>query len=174
MSIFIIEPDIAKAKTLHTSFYTNLANFETAKEKIFSPSWHFIGDTSLVPESGSCCPITLLPGCLNEPLLLTNSGEGKIRCMSNVCTHRGNILVNEPCKSAHIRCRYHGRLFELDGKFRSMPEFKEVENFPAPEDDLHGPSIFNWGKLLFINLEQKQDARHYFGDMMDRLSFLPL
>ena len=174
MSLFTIDPDIAKAKTLHTSFYTNPAIFESAKEKIFSPSWQFIGDTGLVPETGSCYPLSLLPGCLDEPLLLTRPDDGKVRCMSNVCTHRGNILVNEPCKSAHIRCRYHGRLFGLDGTFRSMPEFKEVENFPAPEDDLHGPALFQWGKLLFINLEKKQDVRRYLGDMMDRLSFLPV
>ena len=36
MSLFSIDPDIARAKTLHTSFYTNLAIFESAKEKIFS------------------------------------------------------------------------------------------------------------------------------------------
>jgi choline monooxygenase len=174
MSLFSIDPDIAKAKTLHTSFYTDPANFGAAKGKIFSPSWQFIGDTSLVPETGSCYPFTLLPGYLDEPLLLTRSENGQIRVLSNVCTHRGNILVNEPCKSAHIRCRYHGRLFGLDGKFRSMPEFKEVENFPAPEDDLHGPALFQWGKLLFINLENKQDVNRYLGDMMERLSFLPV
>jgi choline monooxygenase len=174
MSLFNIDPDIAKAKTLHTSFYTNLLNFEAAKGKIFSPSWHFIGDTSLVPEAGSCYPFTLLPGCLDEPLLLTRQENKQVHVMSNVCTHRGNILMNEPCKSAHIRCRYHGRLFGLDGSFRSMPEFKEVENFPAPEDNLQGPSLYQWGNLLFINLERKQDTKLYLGDMMDRLSFLPM
>jgi choline monooxygenase len=174
MSLFSIDPDIAKAKTLHTSFYTDPANFEAAKEKIFSPSWQFIGDTSLVPDTGSCHPFTMLEGCLDESLLLTRSDDGQVRCMSNVCTHRGNILVNEPCKSAHIRCRYHGRLFGLDGKFRSMPEFKEVENFPGPDDDLHGPGLFQWGKLLFANLSGKNTPELYLGDMMDRLSFLPM
>jgi choline monooxygenase len=174
MSLFNIDPDISKAKTLHTSFYTNQANFEISKEKIFLPSWQFIGDTSLVSGIGSCYPLTILPGCLDEPLLLTRPEDGQVRIMSNVCTHRGNILVNEPCKSAHIRCRYHGRLFGLDGKFRSMPEFKEVENFPAKEDDLNGPAQFQWGNLLFINLDQLKDAGIYLGNMMDRLSFLPL
>ncbi len=174
MSFFTIDPDIAKAKTLHTSFYTEQGHFETAKEKIFAPSWQFMGDIELVPEAGSLYPFKLLPGCLDEPLFLSRAEDGKLRCMSNVCTHRGNLLINEACKSAHIRCRYHGRLFGLDGKFRSMPEFKEVENFPAPEDDLQGPALFQWGKLLFINLEKKKDALHYLGDMMNRLSWLPV
>ena len=26
------------------------------------------------------------------------NNEGTINCYSNVCTHRGNILINEPCK----------------------------------------------------------------------------
>ena len=175
MSQFSIDPNIAKAKTLNTDFYTDPAYFEQAKEKIFSHSWQFIGDTSFVKEAGQCHPFTLLPNYLDEPLVLTKNKDNHIHCLSNVCTHRGTIVVHEDCKVSHLRCRYHGRLFNLDGSFRSMPEFKEVENFPSKDDDLTQLPIFQWGNLLFVSLHKNAEpAQEYFKDMMDRVGWLPL
>ena len=55
------------------------------------------------------------------------------------------FVVYEPCKLNQLRCKYHGRLFSLDGKFISMPEFKEVENFPTEADNLHSLPVFAMG-----------------------------
>jgi len=174
MSIFFVNKNIAKAKTISTDVYTSVEAFESFKEKIFASSWQFIGDTDSVNEKGSCCPLTLLDGYLNEPLLITKDEENKIHCLSNVCTHRGNLLIYEPCKVSNLRCKYHGRLFHLDGKFKSMPEFKEVENFPTADDDLHQLPLFQWGKLLFTSLNKKYGPEVFFNDMMKRVEFLPL
>ena len=174
MTDFSVKKNIAKAKTIATDVYTSPAAFETFKEKIFSNSWHFIGDTDMVKDPGSCFPNTILPGYLDEPIVLTKDDNGKIHCLSNVCTHRGNLLINEPCKAKNIRCKYHGRLFALDGTFKSMPEFKEVKDFPSDEDNLHQLPLFQWGKMLFTSLNNAHQAEVFFKDMMDRVSFLPL
>ena len=171
---FSVDPEIAKAKTLSTDFYTDPAVFEEAKEKIFASSWQFAGDAGLISEPGQCHPFTLLEEYLNEPLLLTRDQEGHIHCLSNVCTHRGNLLVNAPCQVTNLRCRYHGRLFRLDGKFHSMPEFKEVENFPSPEDDLHRLPLFQWGNLVFTSLNRQLPATEFLQPMIDRLAWLPI
>src|SRR5436853_4504849 len=89
MSKFFVDPDISKARTIDTAVYTSQELFEEMKEKIFSCSWQFIGSNDLVKENGSCYPFTLLENYLGEPLLLTKDGNGKISCLSNVCTHRG-------------------------------------------------------------------------------------
>lgn len=174
MSRFFVDPNIARAKTLDTAFYTDPSCFEAAKEKIFASSWQFIGDTSLVQDSGQCHPFTLLEDYLNEPLLLTRDKDGRLHCLSNVCTHRGNVLVNEPCRQTNLRCKYHGRLFKLDGKFHSMPEFKEVENFPSAADDLHKLPLFQWGNWLFTSLQPAVDANTILQPMMDRVGWLPV
>ena len=137
MPRFFVDADISKAKTLDKNFYINQDSFEEAKEKIFVNAWQYIGNTDQLQEPTNCYPFTLLPGYLNEPLVLTRDKEGEIHCLSNVCTHRGNLLVYEPCASAKIRCKYHGRIFQLNGKMISMPEFKEVKGFPSANDDLH-------------------------------------
>jgi choline monooxygenase len=95
MSLFFVDPDIAKAKTLNTEFYTDPEFFIEAKEKIFSNCWQVIGNTDLVKEPGECFPFTFLEDYLDEPLLLTRDKENNIHCLSNVCTHRGTILIHQ-------------------------------------------------------------------------------
>ena len=174
MPRFIIDPDIAHARTLDTAFYTDPAIFMIAKEKLFAPSWQFIGDTSQVPVAGDALPFTLLEGYLDEPLVLVRDAAGALRVLSNVCTHRGNIVVNEACKLTHLRCRYHGRVFDLEGRFRSMPEFKEVEDFPSAADDLVRLPVETWGPWLFTSLGAAHGFRDYWADIINRLHWLPL
>jgi len=174
MPRYFIDPDISLAKTIDTSFYTDPTIFEEFKEKRFANSWQFIGDESLINENNSAYPFTLLENYLDEPLLLTQDKDGELHCLSNVCTHRGNIIIDKPCKAAHLRCKYHGRLFNNDGKFISMPEFKEVQNFPTVEDDLHQLPLFRWGNFLFTSLQNAIPATLYLNEMMQRLAWLPL
>src|SRR6185369_2761960 len=124
-----IEPDIKKAGTLPSAFYRDEKIFEAARERIFASSWQFLADTDAVKVPGQACPVTCLPGYLDEPLLLTRDAEDKIHCLSNVCTHRGNLLVEGECHAQQLRCRYHGRRFALDGKFVSTPGFDEAVGF---------------------------------------------
>jgi choline monooxygenase len=174
MGSFHIDPDIANAKTIHTDYYTSPQSFELSKERIFAPSWQFIGDTSTVNDNRSAHPFTLLEHYMDEPLLLTRDKEGKLHCVSNVCTHRGNLIVYEPCKVNQLRCKYHGRLFSLDGMFISMPEFKEVGNFPTEADNLHPLPLFQWGNLLFTSLNPILPAAKVFGDMKQRMNWFPM
>jgi choline monooxygenase len=173
MSNLNVDPDIAKAKTIATDVYLKAEFFELAKEKIFARSWQFIGDTDQVKENGWVTPVNLLENYINEPLLLSRDKSGNLNCLSNVCTHRGNLLVEKPCKLNDIRCKYHGRRFQLDGSFLSMPEFKEVENFPSADDNLTKLPIFKWGKWLFTSLNNSSNAQQYLKEMMDRVSWMP-
>ncbi len=174
MPNFFVHPNIAAAKTISTELYTSAAVLEEAKEKIFAPSWQYIGHAGQVPEPGCMQPFMLLDGFLNEPLLLVRDQGSQLRCLSNVCTHRGNLLADQPCKSSQLRCKYHGRVFGLDGKFQFMPEFKEVENFPTEADDLKQLPLFQWGELLFSALAPGLPAEAFFGEMLARVAWLPL
>jgi choline monooxygenase len=173
MPRFTIDPNIAIARTPHTDLYTDPQLFEHTKERLFASSWQFIGDTELTPAPGDVYPFTLLEKMLDEPLVLVSDEGGALRLLSNVCTHRGNLVVNEPCRLGQLRCRYHGRMFNLDGSFRSMPEFKEVLNFPTPADDLHRLPLARWGKWLFTSLGTSPYT-NFWGDIMQRLHWLPL
>ena len=76
---------------------------------------------SSVPDAGSSEVVIYIDGYLNEPLLLTRDKSENVHCLSNVCTHRGNLLVHEPCQGAtQIRCGYHSRRFDLAGRTLSI------------------------------------------------------
>lgn len=174
MPRFHIDPNIARARTIDTQVYTSAAILEEMKEKVFASSWQFVDDADRVDGPGSVWPFMLLEGSLDEPLLLSRDKMGVLRCMSNVCTHRGNLLAYEPCRSSQLRCRYHGRVFGLDGKFQFMPEFSAVENFPTEADDLKQLPVFSWGKLLFTALNPLFKPEACFGEMMKRVNWLPM
>jgi len=150
MSGFEIDPDIKKAKTLSAEFYTDTQYFEMSRERIFARTWHFVGRED---EVAGLKPVTLLPGILDEPVLLARNGDS-VSCLTNVCTHRGKILVEESCGQANlIRCGYHGRRFSLDGDFLSMPEFEGVADFPSGDDDLKRIPFASREGFLFTSLE---------------------
>ncbi len=171
---FHIHPDITKAETLPASFYRNQEVFDAIKEKIFLKSWQWIGDENLVRLPQSVHPFVLLENYLTEPLLLTRNEEDTISCLTNVCTHRGNLVALHPGKSKRLICMYHGRRFDLDGKFESMPEFEEAEDFPRPCDNLHKFPMEKWGPLLFVGLDTHIDFASIIDKMNERVGFLPL
>jgi choline monooxygenase len=173
MSLFTVDADISRAQTPDKRLYTDPGVFQQAKEKWFVPSWQFIGDAGLVKETGDTWPFTLLENYLDEPLVLVRDKASTIHLLSNVCTHRGNLISTTPCRVRHLRCRYHGRQFDLDGKFGSMPEFGGVKDFPADKDDLASLPLFKWGPWLFASLG-KEDPAPFLQDMIDRMHWLPV
>lgn len=171
---FFVDPDITKAKTLSTDFYTDPEVFAESKEKIFSRCWHFLGSSAQLPNPGDMQPLTLLDPLLNEPLLLSRDLEGELHLLSNACTHRGNLVCETPGNARQLRCRYHGRRFELNGKFAAMPEFKDVKDFPSEDDNLKQLPLHDWEGLLFGNLTPGLDHSLFFKEMMERVSWMPL
>jgi choline monooxygenase len=165
MATFEIDPDIRNASTLPSEFYTAARFFHESKEKIFARSWQFLGNCA---QFQALHPLDLLPGVLDEPILLVRD-QSSTRCFSNVCTHRGKILIEEPCDANLIRCRYHGRRFTLGGKFLSMPEFETAENFPSDRDDLHRYALEERGGFLFVSCDPIADLDTFVGGASEHL-----
>ena len=155
MTAFSIDPDIRRAATLPARVYSDPALFEHGREAIFARSWQLVGDAAALKAPGTVLPATFLEGACEEPILLTRDADDRLSCLSNVCTHRGNLLVTAgPAAMAQIRCRYHGRRFALDGRFVSMPEFEQAESFPRPgKEDLPRLATGTWGPFVFAALD---------------------
>ena len=170
-----INTDIKKAETLPSAFYRSEAHFEKSKERIFLRSWQWVGDQAqLVPLTGSAYPATLMEKFLDEPIAIVRDKEDELHCLSNVCTHRGNIVVQSPGKLRQITCMYHGRRFHLDGTFHSMPEFNDAENFPRPCENLPKFSIKSWKEHLFVSPDPSFEFEKIQSVMEERIGFLPI
>ncbi len=156
-----VATDIRHAHTLPGSFYSDADCFRRSRE-LFAESWHLIGDRQDLRTPGTVNPVLILPSFLDEPVLLVRDLEDRLRCLSNVCTHRGVLLVEGRCRARSLRCRYHGRRFSLEGRCLGMPEFDQVTGFPSPADDLPRLPLGDWHGLLFAHLSSGRD----FADFM--------
>ena len=168
-----IDPDIRRAKTLPSAVYHERAWWDRQRERLFPRTWHMFPLPEAPTEAGQVTPWIYLPRCLDEPLLLTRDEGGSMHCLSNVCTHRGNILVERPCTTRGIRCRYHGRRFGLDGCMLSMPEFEQAQGFPAPSDDLPRVPLEAWDRFWFASLSPEHALADLLEPMRERLDWLP-
>lgn len=173
MSTISINPDIKEAATIPTTFYTSPQWYELAKEKIFAKTWQFCFSKEELRASGQLVPFSLLPGLLDEPILFARDRQDKLHCLSNVCTHRGNILIDGPCNVQQIRCRYHGRRFDLTGRFIHMPEFEATKNFPTEKDNLYAIPFAELGEFLFTALEPIVPFEQVIANIKQRLAWLP-
>jgi choline monooxygenase len=163
---FQIDPDIGKAETISSEFYKDEHYFELSKEKIFARTWQLVGSLDEIQNIKSH---TILEGFMDEPILLTKAQDKTIKCLSNVCTHRGKILVEKDCKADGIRCSYHGRRFDLSGNFLSMPEFEGVENFPNERDNLTEIPCSIWENFIFLSLDPIAPFSEFIGEMKETL-----
>ena len=167
-----VDSDIAKARTLPSVAYFDPSLYELALERVFVPSWQPAGDVARLKAPGHVVPFTLLPGSLDEELVLTKPDDGRVRCLSNVCTHRGTVVVEGEGHVQTLRCRYHGRRFDLEGRMKFMPEFEETADFPSPSDDLPALPLHEWGPLFFTSLEPACDFEEWIRPVRERVDWL--
>ncbi|MCA9300066.1 MAG: aromatic ring-hydroxylating dioxygenase subunit alpha, partial [Phycisphaerales bacterium] len=172
MAEFHVDPDIRVAKTLDARIYGDPEVFARMKD-VFARSWLLMGNTDAtsVPEMAE--PRLLLPGFLDEPLVIVRDSADVLRVLSNVCTHRGALVCEGTGRCATLRCRYHGRRFGLDGVFRSMPQFEETADFPSPADDLPPTPFGTIGPWIFASLDPTVDFERVTGPMLARNGHLP-
>jgi choline monooxygenase len=174
MRSYRVDPDITIASSLPGAYYADEAAWARVREQVFGRTWQWIGDLGDVAATESLSPRTLLPGLLDEPLLLARDAGGTLRCLSNVCTHRGNLLVREACQASGIRCGYHSRRFDLAGRMTFMPEFDRAQNFPTAADDLPHVPFAAWAGQGFASLDPIAPLDAFAGDMADRMRLFPV
>jgi choline monooxygenase len=174
--MYQIDSDIRRAATLPGSFYNDPAVFETCRESIFARSWQLInGAEEQVKLPNDALPFHFMDHFIEEPLLLLRDSGSALHCMSNVCTHRGKILVENPGRlDRGLVCGYHGRRFSLDGTFMAMPETKGMENFPCADDNLSKIPLGQWRQFSFASLDPAFPFADWVAEMEAKIGFLPV
>jgi len=157
--------------TMHSDYYRDQEIFKNSIENIFSSSWQLVSHVNCL-DNNNIIPINFLENTSNEPLLLTKD-KGKIECLSNVCTHRGHLLCDKDKTSKSLLCRYHGRLFNLNGNLKKALGFENAENFPSNKDNLEKIKIKEWKDFIFISLNNTIENLSALDDIEVRLNKFP-
>jgi choline monooxygenase len=168
----LIDPDIRVAATPPAAFYRDTDWFDAVVERVFARGWHAVADVADVAEAASVHPFPLLPGVLDEPLVLTRDADGALNCLSNVCTHRGNLVAASPGRARSLRCSYHGRCFRLDGAFASAPGFDDAREFPSSSDSLPRAGVGTWGPVAFASIAPSIDFDELVRPVRERLGWI--
>lgn len=171
-----INADIRAATTLPGAFYTDPHGFKHIKETIFARSWQIVvGAEQAVRFAHEAMPFLYMEGCIDEPLILLRDADETLRCLSNVCTHRGKIIVEQAGKVERgLICGYHGRRFHLDGTFAAMPEMREALHFPCEDDHLRTVPSGTWRQFAFCSLNPAFAFEELVADMERKIGFMPI
>lgn len=94
-------------------------------EEVFARSWICIGRGDQVPEPGD---YKAIEHCGRQLLLVRDRG-GQLRVLSNVCRHRGAVLLEGRGRRAVISCPFHAWGYGLDGSLRAAPDMEQSEGF---------------------------------------------
>lgn len=117
--------DVSVARQLPPYFYTSEEWFEYEKKAVFDRSWLCVGRADQVANTGDFFTITVN----DDPLLVTRDAHRQVRVMSNVCQHRGHLLVEGEgsLERGLFRCPLHSWSYDPSGQLIHTPEMQKTQ-----------------------------------------------
>src|SRR5581483_1120533 len=133
---------------LRPEHYASAEQHALEMERLFRPSWHFVGLTTELPHDGHYMTLELF----GEPLLIRKDG-GEYHAFLNVCAHRHCLITHEPKgHSPRIHCQYHGWEYDREGRTGKIPDARCFAPFERERARLHKFRLETCGDLLFVSL----------------------
>ena len=138
------------AWSMPASYYADPDILALEKEHLFGKEWVCIGRVEEVADPGDSMAFTLC----EQPLVAVRGEDRKIRVFSNVCRHRGAILVEGKGRGKRIVCPYHHWSYELDGRLAGAPRMEAHSGFDKPDCKLPEYAVEEWCGFLFTTLAE--------------------
>lgn len=139
-----------QAWSMPKSYYIDAKVLELEREKLFGKEWICIGRGEEVRNNGDHMTFQLC----DEPLVAVRGDDGKIRVLSNVCRHRGALLVEGRGNGQRLVCPYHHWSYDLEGKLAGAPRMELHKSFEKSNCRLPEFACAEWHGFLFTNLSK--------------------
>ncbi len=167
------------ARSMPPDFYTSEEVFELEKERLCRGQWVCLGRVDQIPNQGDYFTTNLF----DEPLAIVRVTAEEIKVLSNVCRHRGSVILNDSGNRQTLVCPYHAWTYELNGALRNAPLVDQRADFDPKKCKL--PSFLSevWGGFIYVNLDGAATPlkdqlsglnplveRHHMDDMVERWS----
>jgi choline monooxygenase len=168
---FVFEPNLARATTIPSRWYTDPAMLALEQERIFCRTWQLVGRLEQLRNPGDFFTCTVN----EEPLVITRDTAGTIHAFYNVCRHRAGYVAKDCGNRKTLQCLYHAWTYGLDGKLLHTPEFEGVEGFDKAEYGLVPVRVDTWGPFVFVNLSNEGPSLHEtLGQIPTETQHMPL
>ena len=167
------------ARSMPPDFYTSEEIFNLEKERLFRSQWICLGRIDQIPNRGDYFTTVLF----DEPLIIIRTTVDEIKILSNVCRHRGSVIMHGSGNRESLICPYHSWTYELDGALRNAPLVNKRPDFDPENCGLPSFSTEMWGGFIYVNLDGAAAPlsdqlsglttmleRHHMDDMVQRYS----
>ena len=135
--------------TLPYCWYADPEILRKERERIFRPSWQYVGHTGQLAQPGY-----FAAEATGTPVVVTRDRDGVLRGFVNVCRHRGHVVADGEQSRETLQCPYHAWTYGLDGRLRAAPRSEEEPDFPQDELGLVPVAVETWGPFVFANATQ--------------------
>lgn len=158
--------------TLTAASYTDPAVYERERRRIFAREWLLLGhETELMSPGDTSAGVIA-----GWPLFVIRAKSGELKGFHNVCRHRaGNLVEDGVGHCSSLRCRYHGWLYDSDGRLQKRPGFADNDSFDGGALSLHPIRVETWQGFVFVNLDWAAGSlKDGLGDLVSATAHLPV
>ncbi len=162
------DPDLGHA-IIDQRRYTSPEFMHLEWERMWTRVWLLGARLIDIPEPGDY----VVTEIGRESVLIVRQADQRVRAFYNVCQHRGNRL--RPCglgstgAARSFVCAYHHWEYELDGRYRRIPD---IDTFPqgAPPRGLVEVPCDTWGGFAWYSLaDSPEPLREFLGPIPQHL-----
>ncbi|MCY4013458.1 MAG: aromatic ring-hydroxylating dioxygenase subunit alpha [Gammaproteobacteria bacterium] len=139
-----LDPD----RALPASAYRDQSWLQAEKERIWHGDWVFVTTEDALPLPGDQLPVTIG----DQPVLLLRNQAGELRALSNLCAHRGTLLVETPANGQRIQCPYHAWTYDDAGRLLAVP-YAPKGAVDKVSHSLPAYRVECWHGLVFVSLD---------------------
>ncbi len=145
---YTFEPNLARATTIPSRWYTDAGMLTLEQERVFGATWQLVGRLEQVRAAGDYFTADVA----GEPIVVTRDTAGSLHAFYNVCRHRAGAVAQGCGNRKTLQCLYHAWTYGLDGTLLHTPEFVGVEGFDKALNGLVPVQVATWGPFVFVNL----------------------
>ena len=149
------EASVEVARALPFGIYHERSIYELERERLFNAEWIFVCTESELPQSGDYLALRIA----GEPLVIIRGEDGELRALSNVCRHRGTILLDQGFGHVQQRfsCPYHAWTYDDRGQLIGVP-FSGGMDLDKGAHCLPQFRLSAWNGLIFVNLDKNAES----------------
>ena len=162
--------------------YTSQEYYDREIETIFKKDWLWLARDEEIPNPGDYKVKRL--GFANTAIILIRGKDGKVRGFHNICRHRGNKVITETGgeetfgsnRAAVVMCRFHGWVYNAEGKLVEVPEREKFPNcFSKDDNGLIPVPTDVWEGFIFINLNPtpEKTLTEFLGPVIEHYEGFP-
>ena len=142
--------DLDPARALPAVTYRSPEWLAAEKENIWHGDWVFAITEDALPASGDQFPVLIG----DQPVILLRNRSGDLVALSNLCAHRGTLLVEERTNAERIQCPYHAWTYDDAGRLIGVP-FGPREVIDRASHCLPKYRVESWHGLVFVSLNHE-------------------